>query len=163
MAITLEEAKSIVEDYKKSHFVTEFDSNVVEQEKFWYFRVGFVGSSGVIVNKFDGRLFVMGSGLSNEEMFWGHENGFSPDKVDIEIFEVNNPLKVSGMVGALLVQLGKAPSHPNRAAREIARELIKELPQKFHGVSLWLQIPWFIEAVEQNWLTYKINEHRANT
>lgn len=162
MDITLEQAISIVEDYKRSHSVTEFDSNIIEQESFWYFQVGFVGSSGVIVNKSDGRLFVMGSALSNEEMFWGHENGFSPEKVDIEIFEVNNPLKVSGMVGGLLVQLKKAPSYPNRAAREVARDLIKELPQKFSGVSLWLQIPWFKEAVEQNWLTYRVNEHQAN-
>ena len=105
----------------------------------------------------------MGSALTNEEMFWGHEKGFSPEKVDIEIFEINNPLKVSGMVGGLLVQLGKAPTHPNRAAREIARELIKELPQKFQGVSLWLQIPWFKQAISENWLTFKISEHQANT
>jgi len=139
------------------------NSEIITKETFWYFRVGFVGSSGVIVDRSDGRLFVMGSALSNEDMFWGHTNGFSPEKVDIEIFEVNNPLKVSGMVGSLLVQLGKAPTHPNRAAREIARELIQELPQKFCGVSLWLKIPWFKEAIERKWLNYRINEHPEKT
>jgi len=160
MNITLEEAKLIVEDYKNSHSVSEFDSKIITKETFWFFRVGFIGSSGVIVNKSDGRLFVMGSALSNEEMFWGHKKGFSPEKVDIEIFEVNNPLKVSGMVGSLLVQLGEAPAHPNRVAREIAHKRIQELPQKFNGVSLWLKIPWFKEAIEQKWLSYRIDEHQ---
>ena len=156
MNISIDQAQRIADEYLKENSCQDFGTGVVEGKECWFFPIGFIGSSGILINKSDGKLYVMGSALNLESMFWGHERGFSEEEIDLEIYEVNNPLKVSGLVGDILCQLELAPIQPMRAARELAREQLKELPKKYSGINLWLSIPWFIEAEKENWLKYKI-------
>jgi len=162
MSINLDQAIVIAEKYKAKSNSTTFDDEIVEKESYWFFPIGFMGSSGVIIDKSDGRLHVMGSSLSRAEMFWGHENGFSPEKLDIEIYEINDSKVTSNLVAGLLVQLSKMPNQPRRASREAAKKLTEKLPLSLKGVSLWLKIPLFKEAKEENWFNYTISEHQSN-
>ncbi len=161
--MNIKEATLIAENYKKQNSCVDFGTGGIERESYWFFPVGYMGSSGIIINKNDERIFVMGSALSNDEMFWGHEHGFSPEKLTLEIITVSDSLKVSGLIAGVLRRLGGVPSSPMRAGREMATEMLENLPLKFEGISLWLSIPWFIEASEEKWLEYKIYEHKQNT
>lgn len=156
--MNIKEANLIAEDYKEKNSCADFGTGIIERDDYWYFPIGYIGSSGIIINKSDERIFIMGSAHSIEEMFWGHENGFSPKKIDLEIIEVSNSIKVSGLLAGVLRQLGKAPSSPMRRGREMASEMLGSLPLKFEGINLWLSIPWFMEAEKEQWLKYKVYE-----
>jgi len=158
--MNIKEANAIAANYKEKNSCADFGTGTIEREDYWFYPIGYMGSSGIIINKSDKRIFIMGSALSEEEMFWGHEHGFSPKKLDFEIIEVSNSLKVSGLLAGVLRQLGRAPHSPMRAGREMASEMLKSLPLKFEGISLWLSIPWFMEAEKEAWLEYKIYESK---
>ena len=158
MTISLEEARSIVREYQRDVGATWFDEKVFEKPDYWFFAVGYIGSSGVIVERSDGRLYPMGSGLSREEIFWGHENGFSPETVNLTVLEVQNLEETSQILTGVL---GPCPP-PKAAAREFREALVSQLsctPLTFEGVRLWLRIPWFKEAQEQDWFTFSLEEH----
>jgi hypothetical protein len=64
---TLEQAHRAVETYAEQHGAVWFDRTVVDRGGYWFFPVGYIGSRGVMVDKADGRLSVMGSAPSPAE------------------------------------------------------------------------------------------------
>lgn len=75
---SLDEARAAVTLYAEATGSMWFSESIVERDTYWFFPVGFIGSRGVIVDKADLALFPMGSALSIDDCFWGHEHGFSP-------------------------------------------------------------------------------------
>lgn len=143
--IELKEALRTVREYAREKGAAWFrppPDGLVDRPGYWFFHVGYIGSAGVIVDKDSGRLHVMGSGLSLDDMFWGHENGFSGERQILRVTKVNDTMET---VEFLFYAVSGGPGstrdpHPRRAWLE---QLLRELPVEFRSQSLWLSIPAF--------------------
>ncbi len=61
----------------------EYDSGkVIEKDRWWYIPFRWVGCAGFILNKDDLYVNWLGSALSLEQCFWGHDQGIVCDLVD---------------------------------------------------------------------------------
>ena len=56
--------------------------NVIENESWWYIPYCWIGCAGFIVNKDDLYVNWLGSGLSIEKCFWGHDHSIFCDLID---------------------------------------------------------------------------------
>ncbi|HKO49668.1 MAG TPA: hypothetical protein VJV79_18190, partial [Polyangiaceae bacterium] len=136
---TLTAARALVEEYATGRAVW-FSQEVIDRGTYWFFPVGFVGSSGVIVNKSDLALFPMGSALSLDDCFWGHEHGFSPELVVLRILEVHN----RDQTVEFLLPFAGAPKGRNPNPRRVwTRNALTVLPFDCPPQCLWLKIPQF--------------------
>lgn len=151
--VTLEQAHRAVQTYAKEHHAVWFDDTVLDRSEYWFFRVGYIGSCGVIVDKADGRLSVMGSALSLDDCFWGHEHGFSPEFV---LLRVNRIHEWSRTIEFLL-RFAPPQRNPNPGRAWVADRL-QSLPCEFGPARLWLAIPLFREAERQGWFEYDMLE-----
>jgi hypothetical protein len=59
-------------------------AKVIERARWWYIPYTWIGCEGFIVSKDDLYVNWLGSALSLEECFWGHEHGVVNDLVDFE-------------------------------------------------------------------------------
>jgi len=153
--VTLEQAHRAVEFYTDQHGAVWFDPTVIDRGAYWFFRVGYIGSSGVIVDKVDGRLSVMGSALSLDDCFWGHEHGFSPELVLLRVINVhawNHTIES-------LLRFAPRQRNPNPGRAWVADRL-RSLPCEFGPGHLWLSIPLFREVAQEGWFEYEIHEAR---
>src|SRR5690348_15809054 len=88
--ITFEDAVRRVRESAEQNAAVPFSDDVVDRGAYWFFPVGYIGSCGVIVDKADGRLSVMGSALSLDDCFWGHEHGFSSESAVLRITRIHD-------------------------------------------------------------------------
>jgi hypothetical protein len=136
---TLEAARRVVDEYAEGRAVW-FSQEIIDRGTYWFFRVGFIGSRGVIVDKADLSVFPMGSALSLEDCFWGHEHGFSPEFVVLRILKVQD---LDATVEFLLpLAAGPDGRNPN-PRRAWLRTALADLPLDFPPRRLWLNIPDF--------------------
>jgi hypothetical protein len=153
--VTLEQAHRAVQTYADQCGAGWSADAVVDRDGYWFFPVGYIGSLGVIVDKADGRLSVMGSALSLDDCFWGHEHGFSPECV---ILRVN---RVQDWQRTIEFLLNFAPRQRNPNLRRAwLRDRLESLPVEFEPTGLWLRIPSFREAAREGWFEYEILEPR---
>lgn len=139
MQKTLDAARAIVEEYADGRAVW-FSQEIIDRGTYWFFPVGFVGSCGVIVDKSDLRLFPMGSALSLDDCFWGHEHGFSPDLVVLRVVEVRDVNEAADF----LLPIAGAPEGRNPNTRRAwVRTALSALPFDCPPRRLWLRIPDF--------------------
>ncbi len=139
MSHTIDAARAVVEEYATGR-ATSFSPDVIDRGSYWFFPVGYAGSCGVIVEKADLRLFPMGSSLSLDDCFWGHEHGFSPDFVILRILDVRDREAAE----AFLLPLVREPAGPNPNPRRVwLRASLLNVPFDFAPQSLWLHIPRF--------------------
>ena len=151
--VTLEQARRAVQSHAEQHGAVWFDDTLVDRGGYWFFRVGYIGSCGVIVDKADGRLSVMGSALSLDDCFWGHEHGFSPDFVLLRVNKVhdwNNTIES-------LLRFAPRQRNPN-PGRAWDAERLQSLPCEFGPARLWLSIPVFRDVARERWFEYDILE-----
>mgnify|MGYP001551214579 CR=1 FL=1 len=150
---SLDEARDAVARYSEATGSIWFSESIVERETYWFFPVGFIGSCGVIVNKVDLALFPMGSALSLDDCFWGHEHGFSPDRVTLRILAVHDLEQTI----EFLLNFAGAPTDRNPNPRRVwIRNVLSHLPYDCPPQSLWLQIPAFRTLLSPNPFEYKI-------
>ena len=153
--VTLEQAHRIVECYAEQHEAIWFDPTVIDRGAYWFFRVGYIGSSGVIVDKVDGRLSVMGSALSLDDCCWGHEHGFSPKLVILRVVEVH------AWKDTIEHLLRFAPPQRNPNLRRAwVEDRLRSLPCELGPALLWLDIPLFREVAREGQFEYQILEAR---
>jgi hypothetical protein len=89
--ISYPEAKAIVESFPSATPLRVDDRQVDEYLDCWYFPVGGIGSSGVIVDRSDGHAnWLGGTALRFDEWLWGHRHGFKHDTYDIEITKISD-------------------------------------------------------------------------
>ena len=157
--LRVEDAVMKAHQYAKASGATWFEQppqGIVDRGDYWFLPVGFIGSAGVIVDKATGRLSVMGSALSRDDMFWGYENGFSGETSTLRITSVYDMTKA---VEFLFYAVSGGPGstrdpHPRRAWLE---EKLSDLPQEFQHQSLWLRIPAFRQVREESrWFEFEV-------
>lgn len=137
---SLDEARALVARYAEASRSRWFSDIVVERETYWFFRVGFIGSCGVIVDKADLALFPMGSALPLDACFWGHEHGFSPKRVILRILAVHD----LDQTIEFLLHFAGAPANRNPNPRRAwIRNALSSLPYDCPPQNLWLAIPAF--------------------
>jgi len=139
-AKALEAAHAVVDSYAKHNGACWFSSVVTDRGTYWFFRVGYIGSSGVIVDKADLRLFPMGSALSLDDCFWGHEHGFSPEFLVLRIVAVHD---LERTVEFLRRRAGEPDSRNPNVRRVWIRNALTVLPFDCPPQRLWLSIPIF--------------------
>jgi hypothetical protein len=130
---------------------------IVERSDYWFLPVGFVGSVGIIIDKASGRLHVMGSSLSQDDFFWGHENGFSGER---HTLRVTNVRELGKTVEFLFhaVRGGPGSTRDPHPGRQWLEEQLRELPHDFGQQSLWLRIPSFRHIREQSrWFDFEVS------
>src|SRR5262245_989492 len=131
--IRVEDAVLKTRQYAQANGAIWFEeppAGVIDRGDYWFFRVGFIGSAGVIIDKSSGHLFVMGSALSEDDMFWGHENGFSGGPTTLRITSVSD---LNNTVEFLFYAVHGGPGstrdpHPRRAW---LKEQLRTLPHEF--------------------------------
>jgi hypothetical protein len=96
--LTIREAQDAI---RRRFTATEFrgelrydPAKVIETEKWWYIPYTWIGCAGFIVSKSDLYVNWLGSGVSLEECFWGHERGVVNDLVDFE-FSVDTDIELA--------------------------------------------------------------------
>jgi hypothetical protein len=139
----------------------ELPAGVVDRGEYWFLRVGSIGSAGVIIDKSSGRLFVMGSALSQDDMFWGHENGFSGVPTTLRITgvsDLNNTVEFLFYV----VQGGPGSARDPHPRRTWLKEQLRTLPHEFKRQNPWLRIPALREIREtHHWFTFEASPEDA--
>jgi hypothetical protein len=143
MSISLSQAHEIASRYAEDTPARWFSDEVVDRGSFWFFAVGFVGSRGVIIDKEDGRVTVVGSSpsVSLDDWFWAHEAGLSGDRVVIEI------VSVASMPEAMTVLFDLVSEGPPRRRdpwprRAWLTERLALLPARFEVQGVWLAFPY---------------------
>lgn len=157
--LRLEDAVRLARLYAKEHGARWFrdpPERIVERPDYWFLRVGYIGSSGVIIDKASGRLWVMGSALAEDDFLWGHENGFSGNRSTLRVTAVRD---LTETVEFLFYVLRSGPGstrdpHPRRSWLQ---EQLRGLPRDFPQQPLWLRIPAF-RAVrdESHWFDFEV-------
>ncbi|MGK3969289.1 hypothetical protein WMF01_52945 [Sorangium sp. So ce1667] len=153
--VALEQARRIVQTYAEQHGAVWFDDTVVDRGGYWFFRVGYIGSCGVIVDKADGRLSIMGSALSPDDCFWGHEHGFSPDLALLRVTKVHDHRRTIEILLHVVTNGPPRRGSPNPKRAWLAEQL-QSLPCDFGPGRLWLSIPIFRDATQQRWFEYEV-------
>lgn len=81
---TLRDAEDAIRRHlkKPAHPLHYDPALLVETERWWYIPYGWIGCGGFIVDKHDLAINELGSALSLEDSFWGHDHGIVCDPVD---------------------------------------------------------------------------------
>lgn len=153
MPMALKQAKEIAEAYGRRHGAVWIPGEqVVERERYWFLPLGYVGSSGVIVDKITGHLTVLGSALAMDDQFWAYERGFLAGSVTLRVNRVHERERT-------LQVLQRAVSGSFRWAYERRDWLKKELetlPAEFREQDLGLVAPLFRNAEESGWFEFEV-------
>lgn len=144
MPISREQAEALVAAYAERHGAVAFEADVVELDDFWFFPVGYVGSRGVIVDRLDGRLSVLGSApsLSLDDCFWGHRRGFSDRAAILTITRVTNLERAREFLFDAIEDGPPRTGNP-WPRRGWLENCLARPPVSFGPGSYWLLIPGF--------------------
>ncbi|WP_438038640.1 hypothetical protein [Sorangium sp. So ce128] len=152
--VTLHEAQDVAQRYAEQRKAVWFNNSVIDRATYWFFAVGHIGSQGVIVDKADGRLHVLGSALSLEDCFWAHEHGFSPEFVALRITRVHDREHTIELLLHIIEEGPPRLPNPNPKRAWLA-ERIDQLPCEFLPQRLRLSVPALRRAAEQGWFEYQ--------
>ena len=160
MSLSLEEAEVIAKKYCQIEGLTWSNDFRAEKDSYYFFPIGYIGSSGVIIDKRHGRLLVLGSGFKLEDQFWAYERGLIPENVNLRILAINRELEAvekyifHTLCDSRLPRNFRTLSLPSRRSlkkelKEEAKSKVENLPCELRGVFLSFDIHWF-QWVEQN-------------
>jgi hypothetical protein len=158
--IGLPAAQSLVEQYAARAGAIRFDGPILDRDTTWFFPVGYIGSSGVIVEKATGRLHVIGSGQPLEEAFWAHEHGFSRDRLVLRILRIHDRRTTIELLFNALDDGPPRRRNPN-PRRAWFETVLEALPHELAPQSLVRAAPALRQAAEQGWFEYQIVEATA--
>ncbi len=137
----------------------EYDSDKrIETDRWWYIPFCWIGCAGFIVNKDDLYVNRLGSTLSLEQCFWGHEHGVFCDLVDFTF----SPDTESAIASRLLLRFkhmhpnagGVLPSEPVWYRNsEIPAALSSQFPV-FRRHFVWFGIPELLHSYEKEGLRF---------
>jgi hypothetical protein len=131
---------------------------VIETDRWWYIPFCWIGCAGFIVSKGDFYVNWLGSALSLEDCFWGHEHGVFCDLVDFEF----SPDTDRAFAARLLSRFkhmrpsasGVLPSEPvGYRDSEIAAAFSSQFPI-FARHFVWFSIPELRHAYEHDGLRF---------
>jgi hypothetical protein len=155
--IGLPAAQSLVEQYAARAGAIRFDGPILDRDTYWFFPVGYIGSSGVIVEKATGRLHVIGSRQPIEEAFWAHEHGFSRDRLVLRILRIHDRRTTIELLFNALDDGPPRQRNPN-PRRAWFETVLEALPHEFAPQSLLHAAPALRQAAEQGGFEYQIVE-----
>ena len=158
--ITLDEAQRIAHAYADERGAIWLNKAVIDRQTYWFFPVGYVGSCGVIIDKADGRLSILGSALPLDACFWGHEHGFSPEFVTLRVTKVHDRRRAIEFLLNVVREGPPRRRNPN-PRRAWLGEQLDALPCEFGPQRLWLWIPEFRQVTAEGWFDYEILEPSA--
>jgi len=131
---------------------------VIETDRWWYIPFCWIGCAGFIVNKDDLYVNWLGSGLSRDQIFWGHDKGIFYDLVDFTF----SPDTDRALAAKFLVRFKHL--HPNAAGAlpsepvwyrdsEIPTALSSQFPT-FRRHFVWFSLPELRHAYENDGLRF---------
>lgn len=153
--IDLAHAQQLVADYARRARAIDFGTGIVERPDYWFFPIGFTGSSGVIVDKSDGRLTVQGSVNSVEDCCWAHERGLYADQTSLTVTRIHD---LPQTIEFLLYMTEDGPPrrpNPNPLRTWLATRL-QTLPATFATGRVWLWIRSFRDAERAGWFEFDL-------
>jgi hypothetical protein len=137
----------------------EYDpGKVIETDRWWYIPCCWIGCAGFIVNKDDLYVNWLGSSVSLEQCFWGHDHGVYCDLVDFAFA----PDSDTGLAARLVSRFKHM--HPNaRGVRptepvwyresELPTAVSSQFPT-FRRHFVWFGIPELFHAYENSGLRF---------
>ena len=151
--LTLDEAKAIVERYASDAGADWIPgSDILERDSYWFFPVGYIGSSGVVVDKASGELVPLGSAFELDDWLWGYENGFLRTSVTLRVISIDDfDRTLAVLQGAI-----SAKFRWRYELRNWLKERLRELPADFPHQDLALSIPTFRAALRSGWFTFEL-------
>lgn len=153
--MTFEQAQEIVDRLFANYM---YDPKYVgEYIDFWYFPVGEIGSLGLVIDKADGHLNILGSAFPLEYWLWGHRRGFKHDTYDLVITKINNFAETVDFIYGIGLHFPTVNSNPTRCYKEnqVIEELKKSKPI-FEDQRLGLKIPDFREIENAKDFEYEL-------
>lgn len=131
---------------------------VIETERWWYIPYGWIGCAGLIVNKDDLYVNWLGSCLTLEQCFWGHDRGIFCDLVDFTFASDTD----KGVAARLLASFKHLPTNHGGSTTidpvwyresEIPAALSSQFPS-FKRHFVWFCIPLLQKAYENDGLRF---------
>jgi hypothetical protein len=180
--ITFEEAKQIALNIMGTEWAIRED-RILEKSYGWYFSfvdkayLGSddllgrpIGSNGLIVNKENGRVFVLGSAFPLERDLAAYEAGFRYDKYDLTITSATNIEKTAYMLNELnMVYVRPELAHrtlwkiPQSYAVQQIKELLRDLPYTFYDQNFYFHLEMFGQIDATGCCQYELKEHPAES
>jgi len=137
----------------------EYAANaVIENDRWWYIPFRWIGCAGFIVSKKDLYVNWLGSALTLEQCFWGHDHGVVCDIVDF-IFAPETDKTVAARVLRRFKHTHPDPSGviPREPvwydSAEIPKVVAREFPV-FARHFIWFSIPELMQAYERDGLRF---------
>lgn len=120
--VGLEDAREIADEYAKRTGSHWFEPDLMERDAYWVARVGFVGSMGVVIDKADGRVTVLGSAYSLADWLWGYEHGLLEVDGTLRVLAVHDekepqPADPFGCMKCSAISKTRARVMPSRCSR----------------------------------------------
>lgn len=144
----------------------EYDPvKVIETDRWWYIPFCWIGCAGFIVNKKSMYVNWLGSALSLQQCFWGHNRGVFCDLVDFS-FAPDCDTRVATRLVPRFKHMhpnakGVPPSEPVwYRESEIAAAVSSQFPH-FRRHFVWSAIPELIDAYENDGLRFTCDLPKA--
>lgn len=166
MISTFEQAGEIVDKlYMKHYKMAYYDQKWVEEYSDCWFipspvdenGYGIIGSMGVIIDKADGHINMLGSAFALDDWLWGHQRGFKHDTYDLVITKIHSFEKTLNFLSEISLRYPTVNS--KRIAwynqNQIKTELEKVRPT-FSEQRLGLSIPLFREIENANLFEFQL-------
>lgn len=154
--VGLDDARAIADEYAKRTGSHWFEADLAERDTYWVARVGFVGSSGIVIDKTDGRVTVLGSAYSLADWLWGYEKGLLEVDGTLRVLAVHEEEQTVELLCAVAAG-GPAKSRNPWPRRTWVREHLTELPVDFRWQGdLGLAIPSFQAVEAQGWFDFEV-------
>jgi hypothetical protein len=138
--------------------VTYDERDLLCAQNWWYIPYRWIGCGGFIVNKTNHYVNCLGSGLSLDDCFWGHERGVFCDLVDFT-FAPETDRELVAMIVRRFKKVEFNPENPSHwethwyDRRNIAPVIDKHFPTfKCHFV--WFGIPEIRQACREHDLRF---------
>jgi hypothetical protein len=163
VAITRADAEAIVAAYAQEAGAVPLDAAVVERDDLWFFGVGYIGSRGVIVDRADGRLSVLGSApdISLDDCFWGHRRGFTHELAALTVTRIAD---LPATLEFLFHAIAEGPRGRNPwPRRQWLADKLGELPASFAPQQHWLAIPSFRAMEEDAPFEWRLDDARPRS
>ncbi len=131
---------------------------VIETDQWWYVPSCSIGSAGFIVNKADSYVNWLGSALSLEQCFWGHDHGVFCDLVDFA-FQSDTEMTLAARLLPRFKHrrpdlVGRVPGEPVwYRDSEVKHALAGQFPI-FRRHFVWFAIPELRHAYQEEGLRF---------
>jgi hypothetical protein len=157
--LSFDEARRIANGYRRGRGAVWFEHREpLTRARYFFFPVGFIGSMGVVVNRADGRLTVLGSAGNLDDWLWAYERGFLAPKVTLRITWIGD-FKQAVEIVRQCVQGAPPRTRDPFPGRAWARAALATLPAEFPGQT-GLPFQVFRQALAEEILAFELRAER---